>query len=112
MNFKFPVEVNAALGAYGFLSRFCARRVATMLAEAQFQTFDAEGHSIQGMSYVKAHIDKYQVIHWILQAAGYYCTLDQVKERCGIQQTINPEEIKKRGLVNWIAHAKVPWLKL
>lgn len=122
MNFNFPVEVNAPKGLTGWLMRWHARKVAHMIAVLPFQTYQFGG--IQGQlkpEYLLIDADKYQVIHWVLMTAGYYCNTAQVMERCGVNPDAKPSpegtlttinEKPNKRMMEWIAHAKVPWLKL
>lgn len=92
-NFVFPVEVRALKGLRGYLQRYHARKTALMIAENNVRTYQFGGY--QGAlkkSYMLIDADKYQLIHWILTAAGYYCTSAQVMERCGV----DPESKKEK----------------
>lgn len=122
MNFKFPIEVNAPKGFKGWLMRCCARYTAKMIANDSVQHYQFGGYdgALQ-KNYLMVDADKYQVIHWIFTTAGYYCTSAQVMERCGVNPNIKPSpegtlmtiaESPQKKLAQWIAHAKVPWLKL
>lgn len=84
-DFVFPVEVRSSGGLKGYLQRYHARKTARMLADNSARTYQFGGY--QGAlkkSYMLIDADKYQLIHWILTAAGYYCTPAQVMERCGV----------------------------
>ena len=85
MNFVFPIEVRAPGGWKGYLQRYYARKTARMIADRPARTYQFGGY--QGAlkkSYMLIDADKYQLIHWILTAAGYYCTPAQVMKRCGV----------------------------
>lgn len=120
MNFKFPVEVNAPKGLTGWLMRWHARKVAHMIAVLPFQTYQFGGVQGELTEYLLIDADKYQVIHWVLTTAGYYCTTAQVMERCGVEFKAKPTpegtltvfSETQKTMMEWIRHSKVPWLKL
>ena len=131
-NFNFLLEVRAPQGLFAIWLRFCARQIATMLANSSDQTFQFGGYDgTLNHNYLLVNADKYQVIHWILTVAGYSCTPAKVMQRCGINPDAKPapagtltviqenpvvESVelppsKPRSLTAWFYVTRMPWIR-